>query len=71
MPRYFFHIDGVRPHSDVEGEEHPDDASAWRAAIRVTRDIEDGFEPGHRWLLEVREGNAPVYLIEIAAHRRR
>jgi hypothetical protein len=71
MPRYYFHIDGERPHSDAEGEEHPDDAAAWRSAVRLTRDIETGFEPGHRWSLVVHEGTTPVYLIEIAARRSR
>jgi hypothetical protein len=70
MPRYFFHIDGECPHSDVEGEDHPDGATAWRSAVRLARDIETGFEPGHRWELQVRDGDTLVYLIEIAAHRR-
>lgn len=71
MTRYFFHIDGKRPHRDDLGEEHPDDAAAWRAAIRFTRDVEDGFEPGHAWHLEVYDGKVPVYIVEITTHRRR
>jgi Domain of unknown function (DUF6894) len=71
MTRYFFHIDGNRPHRDGLGEDHPDDDAAWQAAIRLTRDIEDGFRPGHSWRLEVHDGTVPVYLVEIKTVRRR
>ncbi len=62
----FFHIDRARPHSDIEGEHHPDDVGAWRAAVRLTRDIESD-----RWRLEVREGDTRLAYVIIAAHRRR
>jgi len=71
MARYFFHIDGQRPHRDDQGEELRDEAAAWRAAIRHTRDLEDGFAPGHSWRLEVHDGEGQVYLIEILTHCRR
>jgi hypothetical protein len=67
MTRYFFHIDGNQPHRDEMGEEFADDTAAWRAAVRFTRDIEDGFHPGHTWRLEVHDGTLPVCLIEITA----
>lgn len=71
MARYFFHIDGQRPHRDELGEDLADDAAAWRAAVRLTRDIEHDFHPGHVWRLEVHHGREPVYLVEITTHRRR
>jgi len=71
MARYFFHIDGDRPHRDEHGEECPHDAAAWQAAVRLTRDIEDGFQPGQQWRLEVHDGIVPVYLVEIVARRLR
>ena len=60
MARYFFHIDGQRPHRDDQGEELRDEAAAWRAAIRHTRDIEDGFAPGHRggWRFMMAKGRS-------------
>jgi hypothetical protein len=42
MPRYYFHIDGEKPHSDGTGEELEHDARAWEAAVRTVRDIESG-----------------------------
>jgi hypothetical protein len=71
MARYFFHIDGQRPHRDELGEDLPHDEAAWQAAVRLTRDIEDGFQPGHAWRLEVYDAKAPIYLIEIVTSRRR
>jgi len=72
MARYFFHIDGNKPHHrDRVGETFTDDAAAWRAALRLTRDIEDGFHPGHSWRLEVHEGDQSVYLIAITTERHR
>jgi hypothetical protein len=55
MVRYFFHIDGSKPHLDEMGEVFAEDTAAWRAAVRLTRDIEDGFHPGLTWWLEVHD----------------
>jgi hypothetical protein len=71
MNRYFFHVDGNKPHRDEMGEDFADDAAAWAAALRFTRDIEDGFHPGHTWRLEVHDGVVPVYFIEITTRRHR
>jgi hypothetical protein len=71
MARYYFHIEGNKPHRDEMGEVFADDTAAWEAALRFTRDIEDGFHPGHSWRLEVHDGAVPVYLIEIKSHRKR
>jgi hypothetical protein len=71
MTRYFFHIDGNRPHRDELGEHLADDDAAWRAAIQHTRDIESNFQPGDTWRLDVHEGGKLVYIVEIVTHRRR
>lgn len=71
MARYYFHIDGQCPHCDEYGEDLPHDEAAWQAALRLMRDIEDGFRPGHTWRLDVHDGTVPVYLVEITTHRRR
>ncbi len=65
MPRYFFDIENGRPHRDEEGEELQDDQAAWRAAVRVTRDIEDVLAPGGSWRLTVRSREAPIFTIEV------
>ena len=69
MPRYYFHIDGEKPHSDSTGEELEHDARAWEAAVRTVRDIESGFTPGDQWTLEVHRDRTPVFLISIASRR--
>jgi hypothetical protein len=71
MARYFVHIDGNKPHRDDMGEVFADDAAAWEAALRFTRDIEDGFHAGHTWRLGVHDGTTPVYLIQITTSRYR
>jgi len=71
MARYFFHIDGTRAYRDEHGEELPHGAAACHAAVRLTRDIEDGFRPGHTWRLKVHDGNVPVYVVEIVPYERR
>jgi hypothetical protein len=69
MARYYFHIDGHRPHRDEVGEECADDSVAWQSAIRLTRDIEDGFQPGHSWQLEVHHDKLPVYIVAITTRK--
>jgi hypothetical protein len=32
MPRYFFHVRGVEPSTDTEGEDLPDAEATWREA---------------------------------------
>lgn len=66
MTRYFFHIDGEKPHRDEIGEELPTDAEAWSAAMRLARDIEDSLTPGQNWRLEVFEADRRVYFVAIS-----
>jgi len=54
MARYFFHIDGQKPHQDEVGEDLLDDGSAWLTAMRLSRDIESNLQPGQEWKLDVR-----------------
>jgi hypothetical protein len=69
MPQYFFHIFNGHPFTDEVGEEHPDDASAWRDAPRLVRDIEEKLEPGGKWTLNVLDGERPVFQIEVKARK--
>jgi hypothetical protein len=47
MPRYFFHVHGVRQCRDEVGEELPDDGVAWAEATIIAgelfRDIDGQF----------------------------
>ena len=54
---------------DHLGEDLPDDARAWREALRIVRDVEDMLAPGGTWRLDVRAGHAPVYRIKVKAER--
>ncbi|MBV9558996.1 MAG: tRNA 5-methylaminomethyl-2-thiouridine synthase [Bradyrhizobium sp.] len=69
MPRYHFHIRNSRPFDDAQGADLPNDAAAWREATLLCRDIEGSLEPGERWLLEVAEGNVPVFALSITSRR--
>jgi hypothetical protein len=71
MPRYFFHIANGRPHEDHVGEELRDACEAWSSAKRLTRDIEDTLEPDHKWIVEVRDADGPLYEISIAGRKLR
>ena len=71
MPRFYFHIDEENPHRDEVGEDLPDDAAAWQTAMRVARDIESNLSPSQSWHLEVRDGKATVYQVEIKTYQRR
>ena len=71
MARYFFHIDGQKPHQDEVGEDLLDDGSAWLTAMRLSRDIESNLQPGQEWKLDVREGGDAVYSFEIKTHSHR
>lgn len=68
MGRYYFHIAGRNPHRDEIGEDLKDDIAAWQEAVRLTRDIEHAFDPGHIWRLEVHDERKPVYRLEIISH---
>ena len=65
MPRYFFDIHNGRRHTDDRGEELGDDNDAWRSALRLTRDVEDNLAPGGQWELQVRQGDRPLFRIEV------
>jgi hypothetical protein len=72
MARYFFnvHHDGSGP--DMEGEELPDNETAWREATIIAgelfKDIDGRFRPGHEWALEVTdERRNPLYFIRVSA----
>jgi len=69
MTRYFFDIYNGHLHRDHLGEDLPDDARAWREALRIVRDVEDMLAPGGTWRLDVRAGHAPVYRIKIKAEQ--
>ena len=69
MTRYFFDIYNGHLHRDHLGEDLPDDARAWREALRIVRDVEDMLAPGGTWRLDVRAGHAPVYRIKVKAER--
>lgn len=68
MPRYYFDIENGRPHRDEVGEDLPDDAAAWRSAVRLAREIEDVLDPGGTWNLEVRH-HTPLFRIEVKSAR--
>ena len=72
MPQYFFNVHGTRSSLDEEGEELPDDESAWKEATIIAgelfRDIDGKFRPGQEWSLEVTdEQRQPLYYIVIHA----
>ena len=67
MPRYFFHVDGRAPHKDEVGENVGDDEEAWKAALRITRDIETALRPGHEWRLEVFREESRLYVITVSS----
>jgi hypothetical protein len=74
MPRYFFHIHGVRPSRDEIGEELRDDEAAWHEATLVAgeifKDIDGKFRPGQEWSLEITDDQgAPIYAIQINSRR--
>jgi hypothetical protein len=57
MPRYFFNTRGIRPITDEEGEELPDNETAWNEATimagELFKDIDGKFRPDQEWALEV------------------
>jgi len=72
MARYFFNIHGVRQSLDEEGEELPDNETAWKEATIIAgelfRDIDGKFRPGQDWALEVTDDQRrPLYVIRISA----
>ena len=67
MPRYFFHLDSVKPYHDVDGTELRDDAAAWKEAKRFTRDIETALQPGDVLRLEVRREGQSLYLLAFSS----
>jgi hypothetical protein len=74
MPRYFFYVHGVRPSSDEEGEELPDDEAAWDEATLIAgelfKEIDGKFQPGQEWALEVTDAQQrPLYSINISAKK--
>jgi hypothetical protein len=74
MPRYFFHVHGVRQSRDEVGEELPDDEVAWAEATIIAgelfRDIDGKFQPGQVWTLEVADADGqPLYYININARK--
>lgn len=76
MPRYFFHVHNVAPHKDQDGEELPDDATAWREATRyagaLLNDLDGKFRPGEEWNMEVAdEAGKPIYFISIRSRKMR
>jgi len=70
MPRYYFDLRGNNPCQDYIGTELPDDAAAWREAVRFARDLESRLRPGDSWSLEVVDGS-PVYRITLTTQKLR
>ena len=74
MPRYFFHVHGIRRSRDEEGEELRDDKAAWDEATIIAgelfRDIDGKFQPGQEWSLEVTDAQRrSLYFINISAKK--
>jgi hypothetical protein len=74
MPRYFFHVHGVRQCRDEVCEELPDDGVAWAEATIIAgelfRDIDGQFQPGQDWTMEVTDADGrPLYYININARK--
>ena len=69
MPRYFFHIEGEKPHHDEVGKELADDGAAWAQAVRMLRHTENGMQPGDNWTLRVFNGEKPIYVIAVVSQR--
>ncbi|SDJ85361.1 hypothetical protein SAMN05216338_106930 [Bradyrhizobium sp. Rc2d] len=69
MPRYFFHIEGEKPHHDEVGKELADDGVAWAQAVRMLRHTENGMQPGDNWTLRVFNGEKPIYVIAVVSRR--
>ena len=69
MPRYFFNIFDGHSHQDKNGEEMQDDQTAWRGATELARSIQEALLPGERWSLEVLDGEAPVFRIEVSTQK--
>jgi hypothetical protein len=72
MARYFFNVHHEDSRPDMEGEELPDDETAWREATIIAgelfKDIDGKFRPGHEWSLEVTdERRNPLYFIRVSA----
>jgi hypothetical protein len=72
MARYFFNVHHEDSRPDMEGEELPDDETAWREATIIAgelfKDIDGKFRPGHEWSLEViDERRNPLYFIRVSA----
>jgi hypothetical protein len=66
MARYYFDINNGHPYRDEVGEDLANDAAAWMAAKRLTRDIENVLAPGQSWNLEVRRRDEnPIFRIRI------
>jgi hypothetical protein len=65
MPMYFFDIRNGATHADEIGNELPNDAAAWREALRTAREIEDVLAPGNNWSMTVRREGTPLYHVEI------
>jgi len=65
MPMYFFDIRNGETHQDEIGDELPNDAAAWREALRTAREIEDVLAPGNNWSMTVRREGTQLYHVEI------
>ena len=69
MSRYFFHIEGEKPHHDEVGKELADDGAAWAQAVRMLRHTENGMQPDDNWTLRVFKGEEPIYVIAVVSRR--
>jgi hypothetical protein len=74
MPRYFFNIRYEPDTIDEDGEELPDDKTAWKEATVIAgemfRDIDGKLQPGQEWSLEVTDDRKrPLFKITVSAKR--
>lgn len=71
MSKYFFHISNGHPFDDADGEELPDDKSAWDQAVMTVRDIESNLDldRSNRWSISVKREDTPIVQISVTAKR--
>jgi len=74
MPTYYFNIHGAFGQPDQDGQELPDDASAWDEATifagEFFKDVSGKLRPGQDWSVEVADENRkPLYTIYISARQ--
>jgi len=72
MPRYFFHVYHEQAEIDHEGEELPDEHTAWKEATvmagQTLQSLDGKLKPGLEWRMEVTDEFAnALYVLHIHA----